>query len=67
MSNDRDDLDGDEQGGEPLDPLEYDELTRLERLESLEEEMEELGITNLEELRAKIADLHAQLDEQEGG
>lgn len=68
MSNDHDDMDGDERapGGEPLDPQEYDELTRLERLESLEEEMEELGITSLEQLRAKIAELHAQLDEQEG-
>ncbi|HKS70765.1 MAG TPA: hypothetical protein VJQ45_10105 [Ktedonobacterales bacterium] len=69
MRDDHDELDGDERapGGEPLDPQEYDELTRLERLESLEEEMEELGITSLEQLRAKIAELHARLDEQEGG
>ena len=68
-NNDRDGADDDDRapGGDPLDPLEYDELTRLEgleRLESLEEEMEELGITSLEQLRAKIAELHARLDEE---
>lgn len=45
---------------------EYDTLMELERLESLEEEMQEMGVTTLEELREKIAELHRRLDEEEG-
>lgn len=66
MSTDDRDADERELRDEPLDPLEYDELTRLERLESLEEDMEELGVTNLEQVRAQIAELHRTLDEREG-
>jgi hypothetical protein len=49
-----------------LDPREYDTLMELERLESLEEEMQEVGVTTLEELREKIAELHRKLDDEEG-
>lgn len=48
-----------------LDPEEYDALLRLERLESVEEEMMELGVTSLEEVRERIAELHRELDERE--
>lgn len=40
---------------------EYDEMLLLDRLESLEEEMQELGVTTLDELRARIRELHADL------
>jgi hypothetical protein len=50
---------------EALDPEEYDALLRLERLESVEEEMMELGVTSLEEIRQRIAELHRELDERE--
>ncbi|MBF6590675.1 MAG: hypothetical protein IVW57_09110 [Ktedonobacterales bacterium] len=50
---------------EEFEPEEYDTLLRLERLESVEEEMMELGITTLEEVRQRIADLHRELDERE--
>jgi hypothetical protein len=43
---------------------EYDELMQLERLESLEEEMMELGVTTLDEVRQRIADLHRDMDEK---
>ena len=46
-----------------LDDEEYDTMMLLERLESLEEEMEELEITTLDDLRTRIRDLHAELDE----
>lgn len=54
----------DELNNEDFDPGEYDEMMRLERLESLEEDMQELGVKSLDEVRARIADLHRQLDEQ---
>jgi hypothetical protein len=50
-----------------FEPEEYDALLRLERLESVEEEMMELGVTTLEEVRQRIADLHRELDEQAKG
>jgi hypothetical protein len=50
-----------------LEPEEYDTLLRLERLESVEEEMMELGVTTLEEVRERIAELHRELDAQEKG
>jgi hypothetical protein len=53
-ASDDDELDDDE---------EYDALMLLERLESLEEEMDELEITSLDDLRARIRDLHAELGE----
>jgi hypothetical protein len=46
------------------DTEEYDELMQLERLESLEEEMMELGVTTLDEVRQRIADLHRDMDEK---
>ncbi|HEX8729301.1 MAG TPA: hypothetical protein VF739_11795 [Ktedonobacterales bacterium] len=46
-----------------LDEEEYNAMMLLERLESLEEEMEDLEITTLDELRARIRDLHAELGE----
>lgn len=40
----------------------YASMLALERLESLAEDMQELGVNTLDDLRRKIADLHAQLD-----
>lgn len=42
---------------------EYDAMMLLDRLESLEEEMEDLEVTNLDQLRERIRDLHAELGE----
>jgi hypothetical protein len=50
---------------EEFDPREYNTMLDLERLESLEEEMQELGVTNLDDVRRRIADLHRQLDEEQ--
>jgi hypothetical protein len=36
----------------------------LERLESLEEDMVDLGVTTLDEVRARIAELHRALDDE---
>ena len=47
-----------------FDPAEYDTLLRLERLESLEEEMLDLGVTTLDEVRRRIAELHRALDDE---
>jgi len=44
----------------------YDALLLLERLESLLEEMEELGVSSREEVEARIAALHQELDAAEG-
>jgi hypothetical protein len=49
---------------EDFDPKEYDTMLELERLESIEEEMQELGVTTLDEVRRRIADLHRELDEE---
>lgn len=57
---DLDELDDDED----FDPREYDTMMELERLESIEEEMRELGVTSLEDVRRRIADLHRELDEE---
>ena len=48
-----------------FEPEEYDALLRLEQLESIEEEMMELGVTTLEEVRHRIAELHREMDERE--
>lgn len=48
--------------GEAFDPAEYDLMQTLERLESLEEDMEELGVSSLDEVRRRIAELHQHLD-----
>lgn len=57
-------VDDDEADDEDFNPGEYDAMLRLEQLESLEEEMQELGVKTLDEVRARIADLHRQLDQQ---
>lgn len=44
------------------DPL-HEALLLLDRLEELREDMQELGITSLEELRKRIVELEAQLDD----
>lgn len=44
-----------------LDDDEYDELMLLDRLESLEDEMVELGVTTLDEVQARIREMHAQM------
>lgn len=43
---------------------EYSEMERLEMLESLREDMEELGVTTLQEVIARIEELHRRLDER---
>ena len=61
-----DDVDLDESDeDEDFDPREYNTMLDLERLESLEEEMQELGVTNLDDVRRRIADLHSRLDEEQ--
>jgi DNA anti-recombination protein RmuC len=42
---------------------EYDLMLLLDRLETLREDMDELGIRTREELDARIAELHRQLDQ----
>jgi hypothetical protein len=44
------------------DTDEYSEMERLEILESLREDMEELGVTTLQEVIARIEELHRRLD-----
>ena len=41
---------------------EYSEMERLEMLESLREDMEELGVNTLQEVIARIEELHHRLD-----
>ncbi len=63
--NGRDEADLDDEldlDGEDFDPAEYDAMVQLERLESLEEEMTELGVKSLDEVRARIAAQHKELD-----
>ena len=48
-----------------FDPRQYNLMLELERLESLEEELVELRLTTLDEVRQRIAELHAKLDEEE--
>ena len=54
-----------ERQDEDFDPLEYDTMLELERLETLEEDMTDLGVTTLDEVRRRIADLHKQIDDDE--
>lgn len=61
--NEQDDLEGDDD----FDPNEYNTLVELERLESLEEEMQELGVASLDDIRRRIGELNAQLDEERKG
>lgn len=46
------------------DEEQYDDLLLLEQLESIEEEMQEVGVTTLEEVRAKIAEINSKLDQE---
>ena len=41
---------------------EYSEMEHLEMLESLREDMEELGVNTLQEVIARIEELHRRLD-----
>ena len=41
----------------------HESLLLLDRLEELREDMEELGIASLEELRRRIVELEAQVDD----
>lgn len=52
---------------EDFDPGEYNTLLELERLESLEEEMKELGVASLDDIRRRVEELNAQLDEEHKG
>ena len=52
---------------EDFDPAEYNALIQLERLESLEEEMNELGVASLVDIRRRIEELNAQLDDERRG
>ena len=61
--DEREDLDDEED----FDPAEYNSLIELDRLESLEEEMTELGVSSLDDIRHRIAELNAQLDEERKG
>ena len=61
--NEPDDLEDDDD----FDPGEYNTLIELERLESLEEEMQELGVTSLDDVRRRVEELNAQLDEERKG
>jgi hypothetical protein len=45
-----------------FDPHEYEAMIQLERLESLEEDMIELGVTTLDDVRRRIAELNRELD-----
>lgn len=48
------------------DPI-FDKLALLERLEEIREELDELGITSLDELRQRIDDLEAEIDDADAG
>ncbi|MHB1135134.1 MAG: hypothetical protein ACYC4L_22405 [Chloroflexota bacterium] len=47
------------------DRQEYARMMLLEQLESLREEMQELGVSTLVEIEAKLAALHAELDDED--
>lgn len=47
---------------EQWDEDEYSEMEILEMLESVREDMEELGVTTLQEVIARIEELHQRLD-----
>lgn len=48
------------------DPL-HETLLLLDRLEELREDMEALGISSLDELRQRIIEIEARLDDEESG
>lgn len=45
-----------------FDDEEYSEMELLEMLESIREDMEDLGVTTLQEVIARIQELHQRLD-----
>lgn len=45
-----------------FDDEEYSNMERLEILESIREDMEDLGVTTLQEVIARIQELHRRLD-----
>jgi hypothetical protein len=47
---------------EEWDEEEYSDMELLERLETIREDMEELGVTTLQEVIARIEELHRKLD-----
>lgn len=47
---------------EKWDDEEYSDMELLEMLESLREDMEELGVNTLQEVVARIEELHQRLD-----
>ena len=47
---------------EDFDDEEYSDMELLEMLESIREDMEELGVTTLQEVIARINELHQRLD-----
>lgn len=49
---------------EAWDSEEYNDMELLEMLESLREDMEDLGVTTLQEVIARIEELHQRLDKR---
>lgn len=47
---------------EEFDDEEYSDMELLEMLETVREDMEELGVTTLQEVIARIKELHQRLD-----
>ncbi len=47
---------------EEWDEEEYSDMELLEMLETIREDMEELGVTTLQEVIARIEELHRKLD-----
>ncbi len=47
-----------------FDEEEYSDMELLEILESVREDMEELGVTTLQEVIARIQELHKRLDDK---
>jgi hypothetical protein len=45
-----------------FDDEEYSDMELLEMLESIREDMEDLGVTTLQEVIARIQELHQRLD-----
>ena len=46
---------------------EYDLMMKLDEFETLKEEMEELGVSNLQEIDARIRELNLRLDNLQRG
>lgn len=51
---------------EEWDEEEYSDMELLEMLETIREDMEELGVTTLQEVIARIEELHRKLDAGSG-